>query len=186
MSSDNPSGADNQQETAMPSVELDPRWVVGFVDGEGCFSVSVHANPLVRRTRGWQLHPTFQVYQHEQHRAVLESLVSFFGCGRLRPKGPKSSVITLAVDALRDLDERILPFFELHPLVVKAGDFRLFATIVRSVRRKEHLDPDGFERLVRLAYAMNAQGKQRKRTLEEVLAGSSETVRQAPLVSSGR
>jgi hypothetical protein len=37
----------------------------------------------------------------------------------------------------------------------------------------------GFERLVRLAYCMNGQGKQRARTLQEVLVGSSETVRQA-------
>src|SRR5438132_10109540 len=59
-------------------------------------------------------------------------------------------------------------------------DFRLFAEVVRSMRRKEHLQPDGFERLVRLAYAMNADGKQRARTLEQVLTGSSETARQAP------
>jgi hypothetical protein len=47
------------------------------------------------------------------------------------------------------------------------------------MRRKEHLDPSGFERLVRLAYGMNAHGKQRSRSLDEVLAGSSETARQA-------
>jgi len=181
MGSDNPTGADNQQETATPRLELDPLWVVGFIDGEGCFSVSVHQNPLVRRTRGWQLHPTFQAYQHEQHRAVLEELVLFFGCGRVRPKGPKSSVVTYAVDSLRDLEEKILPFFERHPLRIKADDFGLFARLVRAIRKKEHLDPDGFEQLVRLAYAMNAQGKQRKRSLEEVLAGSSETARQAAL-----
>ena len=37
----------------------------------------------------------------------------------------------------------------------------------------------GFEWIVRLAYRMNANGKQRSRTLEEVLEGSSETVREA-------
>jgi hypothetical protein len=47
------------------------------------------------------------------------------------------------------------------------------------MRRKEHLEPDGFVRVVRLAYQMNAGGKQRSRTLEEVMKGSSETVRQA-------
>jgi hypothetical protein len=88
MSSDNPYGADNQQETAGDlALELDPLWVVGFVDGEGCFCVSVHRNPNARSTGGWQLHPAFQVYQHESHRAVLEALVGVFGCGRLRPKG---------------------------------------------------------------------------------------------------
>ena len=64
MSSDNPSGADNQQETARSMLELDPRWIAGFVDGEGCFSVSVHRNPSARSTGGWQLHPVFHVYQH--------------------------------------------------------------------------------------------------------------------------
>jgi LAGLIDADG endonuclease len=177
--SDNVTSGDNQQETARPRLELDPHWVVGFVDGEGCFSVSIHRNPYVRRTRGWQVHPVFHVYQHVSHRAVLEELIRFFSCGRIRPKGPASSVATYAVDSLRDAATRIIPFFEDHPLVVKGADFRAFAEIVRSMRRKEHLHPVGFERLVRLAYGMNAQGKQRSRSLDEVLAGSSETVRQA-------
>jgi hypothetical protein len=179
VSSDNVTSGDNQQETARPRLELDPHWIVGFVDGEGCFSVSIHRNPHVRQTRGWQLHPVFHVYQHVSHRVVLEELIPFFSCGRVRLKGPGSSVATYAVDSLSNLEKWIIPFFEDHPLVVKGNDFRAFAEIVRSMRRKEHLDPSGFERLVRLAYGMNAQGKQRSRSLDEVLAGSSETARQA-------
>jgi hypothetical protein len=107
-------------------------------------------------------------------------MVPFFGCGRLRSKGPKSRVWTYAVDSLRDLEAAIVPFFEQHPLKVKQNDFEAFAVIVRSMRKKEHLASDGFERLVRLAYGMNANGKQRSRSIEQVLAGSSETVRGAP------
>ena len=185
MGSDNPSGADDQQETLITTkLELDPNWVVGFVDGEGCFSVSVHRNRMVRSTGGWQLLPVFHVYQHQRHRAVLEDLVRFFGCGRITPKGPKSSVLTFAVEGLGTLEGSVLPFFERHPLVVKGDDFRRFAAIVRSMRRKEHLDREGFERLVRLAYGMNAAGKQRARPMMEII-GSSETARQAPLESSG-
>src|SRR3954452_18694520 len=73
MRSENPTGADNQQETARSTLELDPNWVVGFVDGEGCFSVSVHRNLNARRTGGWQLHPVFHVYQHEDHRRRARS-----------------------------------------------------------------------------------------------------------------
>ena len=180
-SGDNVSSGDNQQETARPRVELDPHWIVGFVDGEGCFSVSIHRNAFAVRTGGWQLHPVFHVYQHLRYRAVLEELVKFFGCGTVRPKGPNSSVATYAVDSLRTLDAAVLPFFEEHPLVIKDRDFRLFAGIVRAMIRKEHLDPEGFERLVRLAYSMNEQGKQRARRLDEIIVGSSETARQAPL-----
>lgn len=183
MESKNPTGADNQQETASSCIVLDPNWIVGFVDGEGCFSVSVHRSSMMHRHGGWQLQPVFHVYQHQDHRDVLEAMISVFGCGRVRPKGPNSSVWTFAVDGLRNLDEAVVPFFERYRPVVKRGDFEAFAIIVRSMRRKEHLSPVGFERLVRIAYGMNANGKQRARTIEQVLAGSSETAREAPALS---
>ncbi len=181
MSSDNPSGADDQQETEVAMQQLDPSWIAGFVDGEGCFSVSIHRNPRnARRTGGWQLTPVFQVYQHENERPLLERLQNHFGCGGLYHKGPNSSVVTYSVARLADLEERIIPFFERHMLLVKGKEFRRFAEIVRSMRNKEHLTPEGFDRIVRIAYAMNHHGKQRARPIEDILQGSSETVRQAP------
>src|SRR5688572_17637420 len=144
MSSDNPTGADNQQETASSSLELDAQWVVGFVDGEGCFSVSIHRNPNAKSTGGWQLHPVFHVYQHTAYREVLDALVRFFGCGRVRPKGDNSAVWTYAVDSLRKLEAIVVPFFERHPPVVNRADFNRFATIVGAMRRREHLTQDGF------------------------------------------
>ena len=178
MSSDNLTGADNQQETAQPRLVLDPQWVVGFVDGEGCFSVSIHSHPGVR-SFGWQVNPVFQVSQHRVARRVLDALVPFFGCGRVRSKGPLSSVMTFAVDRRRDLLERIIPFFEANPPLVKDRDFRTFAEICRRLHDGAHFTQQGFEDVVRLAFAMNANGKQRSRSLETVLAGSSETARQA-------
>ena len=41
--SENPSGADNQQERLKFSW-----WIVGFTDGEGCFSVSIFRNKTSR------------------------------------------------------------------------------------------------------------------------------------------
>ena len=180
MSCDNPSGADNQQETPQPSAQLDPSWIVGFVDGEGCFSVSVHKNTFMHRHGGWQLQAAFHVYQHRDSGHVLHALRAHFGCGYIRPKGPNSDVLTYSVTKLRDLEETILPFFEENDLLVKTRDFRKFAEVVKALKRKEHLSADGFERIVRLAYAMNGNGRQRSRTLGEILEGSSETVRQAP------
>jgi hypothetical protein len=179
MDSDNPSGADNQQETPSSCFVLDPNWVVGFVDGEGCFSVSVHRSSTMHRHGGWQLQPAFHIYQHGDSLSILESMIPFFGCGRVRPKGPGSSVWTYAVEGLRDLELWVLPFFDQHPPRIKRHAFEAFSDIVRSMRKKEHLSPSGFERLARVAYGMNANGKQRARTLEQVLAGSSETARGA-------
>jgi len=133
----------------------------------------------MHRHRGWQIQAAFHVYQHRDHGDVLDALRSFFGCGTIRPKGPNSAVKTYSVTSLRDLQERVLPIFEREQLMVKGDDFVTFAAVVRAMARREHLTDEGFERIVRLAYGMNANGKQRSRTLSEVLAGSSETTRQA-------
>jgi hypothetical protein len=179
MSSDNPIGADDQQETR--SKALDPGWVVGFTDGEGCFSVSIHRNDLARPTRGWHVQPTFQVSQHADHSAVLHQLREFFSCGSVRRKGPKSSVEVYVVHSTIQLVERVIPFFEEHELRIKRDDFSKFADIVRTIRARGHHRPEEFDRIVALAYSMNARGKQRKRSIETILLGSSETVREVPL-----
>jgi hypothetical protein len=157
--------------------------VVGFVDGEGCFSVSIHHNPrFAKRTWGWQIHPVFHVYQHEAHRAVLEGLVTFFGCGRIRGKGPGSSVVTYAVDGLRDLERCILPFFRVPSTSREAPRLRCVCRHRAADAGEAPLHAERFRAAVRLAYGMNFAGRQRTRSLSEVLAGSSETVRQAPPV----
>lgn len=178
MSSDNPFGADNQQETRL--VALDPGWIVGFTDGEGCFSVSIHKNALASRTGGWQIQPTFQVTQHQDHRDVLDALLGFFGCGYVRSKGPRSRIDVYAVHSTKSLVDRVIPFFERHELRVKRQDFEKFADIVWSVRNRRHHRPAEFDRIVRLAYSMNSLGRQRKRPIEAILLGSSETAREAP------
>ena len=76
MSSENPSGAGNQQER--PDIE---QWAVGFVDGEGCFSISVVRNPGCRL--GWQVQHEFSVTQAASSRSALELLIELFGCGRV-------------------------------------------------------------------------------------------------------
>ncbi len=183
MCSENPTGADNQQETLKPRDQLDPAWIAGFVDGEGCFNVSVHRSPFMHRHRGWQIQAAFHVYQHQDHRWVLEALRKHFGCGYVRAKGPRSSVLTYSVTALRELEAVIVPFFVENRLLVKTEDFQAFASVVHAMRRKEHLTDRGFEWIVRLAYGMNVNGKQRSRSLSEVLEGSSETTRQARLIT---
>ena len=179
MGSDNPSGAGNQQ--GRPRGGLSPQYVAGFVDGEGCFSVSIHPHPTVRYGRRWLIAPCFQVYQHRDHVAILEGLKDLFGCGYIRPKGPKSSVMTYSVYRRSDLETAVIPYFERHPfLVLKRYDFGKFSEVVRMMQRRLHRTEEGFRRIVELAFSMNQRGKQRRYRLEDILAEPSETVRRAP------
>ena len=81
MASDNPSGADNQQER--PGIE---QWIVGFVDGEGCFAISVVRNAGCRL--GWQVQHEFSVTQSAASLAALELLREIFGVGHLIREPP--------------------------------------------------------------------------------------------------
>ena len=179
MAGDNPTGGDNQQ--GRPRGSLTPDYVVGFIDGEGCFSVSVRPHPSIARPERWLISPTFQAYQHRDCAEVLHRLRDFFGCGSITSKGPNSNVMTYSVHSKRDLESVIIPFFEEHPLLIKRDDFAKFSEAVRLMRRKAHRTSDGLRRIVELAFSMNHRGKQRKYRLEEVLEEPSETARQAPL-----
>jgi hypothetical protein len=80
MGSENPNGADNQQERL---IELG--WVLGFVDGEGCFSIGFVRQSGGRgrsgyRT-GWQVAHEFAVTQGASSIECLHELVDFFGVG---------------------------------------------------------------------------------------------------------
>ncbi len=72
MIGDNVSGADNQQER--PGYE---QWVVGFVDGKGCFSIPIFRNASTRL--GWQVQPEFVVVQGGRSAHVLASWSSSSG-----------------------------------------------------------------------------------------------------------
>jgi hypothetical protein len=72
----NPSSAENQQERLKTI-----GWVVGFVDGEGCFSCSIYRNH--KMTLQWQVRPSFDVVQGESSHDALEELIRFFGCGKI-------------------------------------------------------------------------------------------------------
>ncbi len=179
MAGDDPTGGDDQQ--GRPRCSLTPDHVAGFVDGEGCFSVSIHPHPTVRYGGRWLIAPSFHVYQHRDNVGILEELRGFFGCGRIAPKGPDSAVMTYSVYRRSDLVAAIVPFFERFPLRSrKQDDFLKFREIVRLMERDAHRTDAGFRMIVQLAFSMNKHGKQRRYRLEEVLAEPSETIRRAP------
>src|SRR5882762_1406842 len=61
--SENMLGADNQQERLKAI-----GWIVGFVDGEGCFSVTIQ---IATTSTGWQVFPEFVVTQGEKSLSTL-------------------------------------------------------------------------------------------------------------------
>lgn len=178
MIGENPFGADNQQ--GRPRGQITADYIAGFVDGEGCFSVSIYPHPTVRYGARFQIQPVFQVYQDRANIEIIEKIRDFFGCGTITSKGPNSSVMTFSIHCRQLLESVVIPFFDAFPLASrKQEDFLKFREIVLAMQLKHHRTSAGFRRIVELAFSMNQRGKQRKYRMEDLLAEPSETVRRA-------
>lgn len=142
-------------------------YLAGFTDGEGCFNVSLKKQKDTRF--GWVLDPLFQVTQHKNNREILELFQSMMTCGRIIEKPGQKDLLVFLVDNRKQLKEKVIPFFERHPLFTKRQDFEKFREIVEGLERKEHRNLEGFKKLLTKAFEMNLGGKQRRYKLDEVL-----------------
>ena len=141
-------------------------WVTGFVDGEGCFSISfVRQEGAARRKgyrAGFQVTHEFAVTQGAKSAASLDRLLGFFGIGQIihntRHDNHREQLLRYAVRRRRDLADVIIPFFGRYPLsTAKHEDFLKFSECVRLMVDDVHLAPAGLQRIAAIAGTMNRQ-----------------------------
>jgi hypothetical protein len=141
-------------------------YITGFVDGEGCFTVTFNVREKAKL--GLELRPSFSVSQNKERSQILYLMQKYFGCGYIRPNH-RDKTLKYEVRDHNDLMLKIIPHFERYPLLSKKHkDFKLFKEICLMIDRKEHLNRNGFIRIIELAYQMNGSGK-RKRSKYELI-----------------
>jgi hypothetical protein len=134
-----------------------PSYLSGYVDGEGCFTVSISPRPTLHV--GWEVRPSLSVSQNGDRSEVLLVLQEYFNCGTVRPDR-SDKTLKWEVRSLSVLVARIIPHFEAYPLLSgKRCDFELFANICRRMTRGQHLHAAGLAQIVRLVGKMNPSGK---------------------------
>ena len=133
-------------------MKLDAQWITGFVDGEGCFHVSI--NPHKEMTTGYQVLPEFTVVQHKRDVQILHALKDYFGCGVVRVN--HGDRMTYRVRSKDHLLKYIVPFFVKHPLKTKKNvDFKKFRRILLMMEKDVHLQADGIEAIRAITEQMN-------------------------------
>jgi hypothetical protein len=158
------SGAGNQQERLwIEAIPADVGFLLsGFALGEGSFMV-------VARRRGdyatkWKLSAAFNVSQKD--RVPLDLFMRTLGCGSIRKAGNDGWY--WEVNRLRDIQTRIVPFFERFPLLgTKAEDFNRFRAAVRILATKD-LSYQDYAEVLALREGMNGGGK-RRYTMQRIL-----------------
>src|SRR3989338_3838490 len=154
-------------------------WISGFVDGEGCFTVSIIRNRSVTTRESWQVFPEFVVSQGERSRTALKKIERFFQCGYInlntRRDNHHEQMLKYCVRSINDLNLKIIPFFEQNKLkTYKQKDFQVFRRIIKMMVSKKHLSEKGLNRIRSLLQTMN------RRKYKSVLE-SSETIRRTHL-----
>ena len=141
-----------------------PSYLSGYIDGEGCFSVSISPRSTLRV--GWEVRPSLSVSQNGDRAEVLMEIQRYFGCGTLRPDR-SDRTLKWEVRSLPLLLERVIPHFDRYPMRSgKQQDFELFADICERMTRGQHLLRPGLGEIVRLAGHMNPSGKRGYRPTE--------------------
>jgi len=154
-------GADNQQERLIKR-----GWVIGFVDGEGCFSIGFVRQPnrISRKgyKTGYQVSHEFAVTQGAKSVSCLHELREFFGVGTVlinnRYDNHKEHLYRFAVRKRQDLLEVIIPFFRQTPMhSSKQQDFEKFAQCVEFINAGHHLTRKGLIEIAEIVQTMNRQ-----------------------------
>lgn len=155
-------------------------YLAGFIDGEGSFNISLRRKPDYKIK--WQPVLSFNVSQREVEILVL--LQAYLQCGVIKRR--KDGLHSFDVTNPKDIQERVLPFFQRFSILStrKKVSFDKFVQAVQIMNRKDHLQPQGFIKLLQLRERINpGKGRKRKYTIHDVLE-SSETIRQAFLSST--
>lgn len=150
----------NCYNTPMLSRDL-ASYISGYVDGEGCFSVSFSRR--LKLKIGWEVKPSFAVGQNYDRAEVLGLMQKYFKCGFIR-RDYSDKTLKYEVRSIDDLVGNIIPHFMKFPLrSSKRRDLILFGRICGKIKQHQHLKPRGLENIVILAYRMNSSGRRRYR-----------------------
>ena len=134
-------------------MDLNAQWIVGFVDGEGCFHIGINKNQEMKL--GVQVLPEFTVVQHQVDEQVLYALKTYFGCGVVRKN--HGTRLCYRVRGQENLRNKIVPFFEKHQLKTrKRIDFAKFRRILLLIEKGDHLTADGLEKIRQIKATMNS------------------------------
>ncbi|EUC26955.1 hypothetical protein COCCADRAFT_112931 [Bipolaris zeicola 26-R-13] len=133
---------------------LNPYYVTGFTDGEGCFYVGVSSNP--RYKMAYRVKAVFHIGVHIRDLALLEQIQLFFGVGTISKLGAES--VQFRVSGFENL-KVIMDHFDKYPLLTnKQSDYLLFKQVVNDMEQGRHLTVQGLNKIMSIKAVMNNKG----------------------------
>ena len=142
--------------------KLTPDYVVGFVDGEGSFSIVIAKHKQKRL--GLDARLIFGIELRDDDLEILQKIQNTIDCGRIYHLSYKRygwyPHAMYKVSSIVEIQDKLIHFFKKHPLKAKKRfAFELFVRASLVFARKEHLTKSGISKLYEIRKAMNKYSK---------------------------
>jgi len=132
---------------------LNPNFVTGLTDAEGCFFVHLRKDKRTKIKKNVQLQFTIKMLKNETE--LLNMIKSFFNCGILWHYN-KDGTVRFRVNDFSSIKKKVIPHFLKYPLRgTKHLDFLSFKEALHIIDKKEHLREEGLKKLYLLSKSMN-------------------------------
>ena len=103
--------------------------------------------------QGYRVRVSFNISQHNRDRHLMNQLILFFDCGSVYDN---NDMISFNVYRLRDIHEKIMPFFNKYPVRgVKYLNYCDFCEVAQMMKIKHHLTEEGLLEIKKIAQEMN-------------------------------
>jgi hypothetical protein len=132
--------------------DLNPWFLTGFSDAEGCFSIKIQQNAKLKTK--WRVRPVFSITLHIKDLSLLESIKNTLGAGSIS-KSNKSAIF--AVESIKEIPV-ILSHFDKYPLITnKLSDYLIFKQCFDIIKQGKHLTPrsGGLLEIISLKSSLN-------------------------------
>ena len=130
-----PSTVPLKKPKVLDKIVTEPRWVGGFVSGDGSFSVGIIKDDSQRL--GYRVRLAFTITQHTRDELLMRSLVPYFNCGFVYKQGDRCDY---KVTGLKDILETIIPSLKKNKILgVKQLDFNDWCKVAELMENEAHL-----------------------------------------------
>lgn len=148
------------------SKKLHPQYVVGFIDGEGSFYISLARHKTLKRR--FDVRADFEMELRIDDKEIIERIQQKLGCGRIYDLEYKRydwlPHVKLKIGKIREICDKLIPFFDKYPLQgKKAKVYKHFREAAFLIRDKKHLTDTGYNKILLLRERIRAFSKKHYR-----------------------
>lgn len=133
----------------------DSNWMAGFASGDSSFNIKISGSPTSLLSQRVQLR--FGIGLNIREKALIQYLGAYFDLS------DNTINVYFYNDSVRfeivnfsDIMDKIIPFFEKHPIQGKKSlDFLDFKEVAGIIKSKHHLTSEGFQKILEIKARMN-------------------------------